>query len=69
MSKTAGGLSARTPTLVLLNLPELEMLAAALAESRPRRGRGIDRRRDNLARKIDRIRTRKRKRAMRAARR
>jgi hypothetical protein len=69
VSKTSGELSARTPALVLLNLPELEMLAAALAQSSPRRGRGIDRGRDNLARKIDRIRTRKRKRAMRAARR
>jgi hypothetical protein len=57
----SGELSARVPTAVWLNLAELDTVASALAQTRPRRGR--DRQHDRLARKISRIRDRKLKRA------
>ena len=59
----SGELSARVPTAVWLNLAELDTVASALAQTRPRRGR--DRQHDKLARKISCIRDRKLKRARR----
>jgi hypothetical protein len=56
----SGELSARVPTAVWLNLAELDTVASALAQTRPR---GRDRQHDRLARKISRIRDRKLKRA------
>jgi hypothetical protein len=58
----SGELSARVPTAVWLNLAELDTVASALAQTRPR---GRDRQHDKLARKISRIRDRKLKRARR----
>ena len=60
--RVSGELSARVPTAVWLNLAELDTVASALAQTRPR---SRDRQHDRLARKIRRIRDRKLKRARR----